>query len=42
MPLVIGLKSYIHQQLEEVMPLVTGVESCVYTSPTGRNYVVSY
>ena len=33
---------YIYHRLEEITPLVTGVKSYIYISPTGRNYAVSY
>ena len=33
---------YIIYRLEEITPLVTGVKSYIYISPTGRNYAVSY
>ena len=31
------ISTKIHHQLEEMTPLVTGVKSYMYTSPTGRN-----
>ena len=29
-------------RLQEITPLVTGVKSYIYSSPTARNYAVSY
>ena len=39
---IIYIYIYIYHRLEEITPLVTGVKSYIYISPTGRNYAVSY
>ena len=39
---LVMMLQYIHYWLEESTPLVTGVKSYIYTSPSRRNYAVSY